>query len=192
MRIALDCDETLLFAGQSLSDYYRSVTDKDVNMPADIWSSQWSVWNGDKIRWKEWFNTWINSEWYSELPTFPGALAAVAQLKADGHQLFVVSAGLSTATARRRANLEKVFGPVFDDVIVVNSSDEKKAVLADLDIDVFIDDDIKNLISAAPIPGIAIRQSANMHQIGTINPLPDNVQVADNWQDIIRILHNIK
>lgn len=191
MRIALDCDETLVFTGQVLSDYYRDTVDKNANMPADIWSSQWPVWNGDKVRWKEWFNGWINSDWYTKMPPFPGALEAVAKLKSQGHQLFVVSAGLSSATPRRRAYLEKIFGPVFDEVIVVDSSDEKKQVLERLNVDAFVDDDIKNLASAVPIPGIAIKQSANLHQIDTMNPLPENVCLANGWEDVVKILGNL-
>lgn len=190
MRIALDCDETLLFTGQVLSDYYRVSVDANADMPAHIWSSKWTVWNGNKTRWKEWFNTWINSDWYTKMDAFPGALDAVARLKSAGHKLFVVSAGLHSATDRRRKHLERIFGPVFDDVIVVDNSEEKKQVLRDLKIDVFVDDDIKNLASAAPIPGIAILQPANKHQIDEIKPFPTNVKLANNWDEVIKILED--
>ena len=104
MRIALDCDETLLETIPTLGDYYRASVDANANIPPHIWSSRWLVWGDDRNRWKEWFNTWINSEWYTKMPPFPGALAAVAKLKSDEHRLFVVSAGLRQPAAAKAQN----------------------------------------------------------------------------------------
>ncbi len=186
MRIALDCDETLLYTGKVLSDYYRATVDAHSNMPEEIWSSRWDIWGGDKVKWKKWFNGWIKSDWYTKMPAFDGAINAVKKLKEMGHELFVVSAGLSSETERRRKHLESIFGKIFNQVIVVNNSSEKNDVLKNFNIELFVDDDINNLANAAPIRGIAIKMPANEHQH---DPIPQNVELADNWDNVLQLIN---
>ncbi len=137
--IIFDCDDVLL---NWIGGFRESLPIK----PATPFPLDWDMdlWVGVPARpLVERFNA---SPAFGELEPCPGAVEAVAALKAAGHKLIVLTSCSRAVEVigRRRVNLERVFGPVFSKVICLELGASKKWHLGRLDLGVWVEDNVNH------------------------------------------------
>jgi FMN phosphatase YigB (HAD superfamily) len=204
MIIAIDCDDTLVDSGVALYEFYRTTINSNADVNPHSWSSKWPVWGNDEnkmVRWKEFFNAWIDSEYFIKSKPINGVQETLLKLKKDGHKLFVVSAARKDpiVQARRKEFLESLYGKdIFEDVFTVASGSEKLDKIIEFGGTVLIDDDPKNLIGPidSGMVGISIKFPSNLEPLTEFaaesKDYYNKIIIADNWSQIPEIIKSSK
>lgn len=187
MIIALDCDEVLLNTGLSLYDFYVTEFDGEGISPHS-YSSTWPAFENDIEKWRQWFSRWGDSRFYTTIPPLPGAQEAITKLKEMGHTLYVVSKSPAHLLNTRRDHLNQLFSNAFADVKLVGFDLSKATVLEEIQADIFVDDDKKNIIECHDIVQcIAFKNETNRDKYDATT-FPKNVKVADGWNEVLEII----
>lgn len=147
--IYLDCDEVLLQTAVAHARFLKQNYKIDVDI--NKYPSQWDFSKLNGLDFKKSTLLFTQSSYFSNIPAVAGAVEAVNMLKQHGYNLSVISS-ISDATEARQtriANLENVFGLVFDDISLLplgwaNKADYYKSVPTGI----AVDDSIFNLQDA--------------------------------------------
>ena len=189
--IFFDCDHVLLDTQKSFAKYMR----RTYKLPISAYEEKhtfidnWENFKDQTIKWKlGTLESWQKTKSFENIPALHGARTAIQKFKKAGYNLIIVTAAghLPIAKQRREKNIEKIFGPVFDDIIMTSWNSNKNMALKKFTPSFFIEDNIKNAVNALEInfKPILIKNSQNKNLIEARKNELKEVKIASSWKEI--------
>lgn len=165
LHILLDCDDVLLDWIGGFRAYVHAAEGVIPTAPAP---SSWdmSEWLGlTSERTVELIQEFNSHHWFGHLEARADALRCVAALKNMGHRLTVLTSCSDdpAIVGRRRRNLERAFGNVFEAIICLPLGQSKAPWLGILEKGIWVEDNYKNGLAgnAAGHKTFMLRRSHN-------------------------------
>jgi hypothetical protein len=188
MHIIIDCDDVLLDWQRG----FRSWLFAHHNIrPDEGGPSSWSLagWLGvPEARCIELIAGFNESTRFGELYAFPDAIEAVARLKANNHEMTVLTSCSNdpAVTARRKENLRREFDGAFDRIVCLGLGESKADWLKVLRSGIWIEDNYKNAMMGydAGNKTFVMRRRHNRSDEKTSNP---NLVWVDDWRPIVTL-----
>lgn len=124
----------------------------------------------------------------AELINVPGCVEALTALRQAGHKLILVSfCGAKRASATKEYLADK---NLFDRLVFVKDRKYKATICTKYGIDVLIDDRQDILTTVAPTQSILFTYENTL--AGKNTKAPKYMNIAPSWEEVLRILPNIK
>lgn len=90
---------------------------------------------------KEMWNKSLDAIYYTDCPTYPGAVEVLRQLEAEGHEIYYITARSAHHGENTKNWLKKQGFPVRDDRFYCGMKDEEKVkIIEELELDYYFDD----------------------------------------------------
>lgn len=188
-----DVDDTMLCYVGGLRDYTNRYYGFSIEGEPEHYSLDGWIPGNEILRRKilEQFN--ISWE-FGCLAHLPGAVSGIEKIveynktaKSPIGIIALTKCGRDPITvALRKANLMHVFGPVFDDIIIIDGDESKKHYIRDIkryrDIVLSVDDYVANVIDMdhCNVPTVIFRSSSNI-DVALRHP---HLPVAEDWDDL--------
>lgn len=148
LHIILDCDDVLLDWLDGFKNFVSAVECRRIEGLPSSWDM--STWLGlTPAASREMIAQFNHSSRFAALKACPNAVENVAALKEMGHRLTVLTSCSDHAVvvARRKINLEQIFGDVFEQVICLPLGESKKKWLGILERGLWIEDNYGHAVS---------------------------------------------
>ena len=129
------------------------------------------------------------SQDFEHLPAFPCAQEVLPRIANSGRNIFVITSCSKDKIThkRRRNNLERVFGPIFQDIVCLDVGESKEPHLKSFaermgTTGIWVEDNIKNAQQGAAVghDTFIIRRPHNRHAEQDVK----NIRWVDTWHDI--------
>ncbi|QNP78397.1 hypothetical protein [Agrobacterium tumefaciens] len=188
LHIILDCDDVLLDWLGAFRRFVSAIENRPIEGLPDSWDM--SGWLGlTPAASREMVVGFNHSSQFEYLEACPLAVENVSALKEMGHRLTVLTSCSDNPliVARRKINLERVFGDVFEQVICLPLGESKKKWLGILERGIWIEDNYDHAIAGHDNghKSFMVRRSHNRSRETPGDPL---VTWVDDLRPIISLL----
>lgn len=188
-HLLVDCDDVLLDWIGGFADWVRlnHGLNPDEDGPGD-WDM--STWLGiPQARSLELVHQFNASEAFGELQPRLDAGILVPSLARQGFKLTVITS-CSAAMAvveRRKMNLYRAFGPIFDRIICLPLMESKAATLGMFERCIWVEDNYRNALMGAAM-GHRTIVMRRPHNLSHEDEGRDDIEWMNNWSDIVSLL----
>lgn len=144
MKFGFDVDDTLINLREYAFHYYKEQLGQEV--PVDVFHALDRVeiheaFGMNDEEGKEMWNKSLDYIYYTDCPAYPGAVEALQQLAAGGHEIYYITARSANHGEDTKTWLKKQGFPVVDDHFYCGMKDEKKVeIIEELELDYYFDD----------------------------------------------------
>jgi hypothetical protein len=124
---------------------------------SEKYCSRWGLLE-TKQQWFDFVKDFVNSEYFLNIKPINGVVKALRTLKADGHNISVLSSVGTYATARRIENFRRICPvPVLDNLVCIDPAQSKKEQLEQMKADVFVDDGLTYIADSLEVDSVKLR-----------------------------------
>lgn len=188
LHIILDCDDVLLDWLGAFRRFVSAVENRPIEGLPDSWDM--SGWLGlTPAASREMVVGFNHSSQFQYLEACPHAVENVTALKEMGHRLTVLTSCSDNPliVARRKINLDLIFGDIFEQVICLPLGESKKKWLGILERGVWIEDNYNHAVSGHDCghKSFMVRRSHNRSHETPGDPL---VTWIDDLRPIVSLL----
>lgn len=144
MKFGFDIDDTLINLREYAFHHYNEQLGR--NVPVDSFHALnrveiHEVFGMTDEEGKAMWNSSLDAIYYTDCPTYPGAVEVLQQLDADGHEIYYITARSAAHGEGTKNWLKKQGFPVRDNHFYCGMKDEEKVkIIEDLDLDYYFDD----------------------------------------------------
>jgi len=191
MRIGLDFDDVVADSGIAIIEMHNKKHGthfKKEDFENFFFEDTWGVPREERNREIDEF---FATDQLSKIDPMAGSLAAIRELKAAGHEIYIITGRANKDIEQTEIWIENHFPDVFAGVHFASPSRteeiprKKSETCRELKIDVFIDDDPKNIIDVA---GAGVRTFIFDHPWNRQGEFPPSVERVTSWAEIIKKL----
>ncbi len=191
MKIGVDLDDTLSETRQLILKFHNDTYGTSLEMK-DIKSYNfWEVWGGTRAEAIQKIEDFFKTSYFSDIEPKEGAKDVLKKLKKN-NELYVITARGDNMKKETEEWVEKYFPRIFSGIYLTNKfSDDgkgttKEKVCDKLGIDIFIEDDIENVLECA-------RQNSRKIYLfdypwNQDDKLPKNVIRIHSWKEIEKLV----
>ena len=190
MTIGIDLDDVLASLMVSLVDFhnqrYKTTLTRNDFRHFDLWRT----WGGNREEAIRKVYEFYEAKEFENVGTVPGAIDALASLKAMEHRLYVITARPNHIIKKTEVWLERHFPKTFDGVhftnafIVSGPSRKKVDVCKELGVELLIDDNLVYVNECATEGTPALLFDAPWNQ----GVLPAGVTRISSWDEVVRYI----
>ena len=154
MKIGIDLDDTLSQTMEVLMKFHNDTYGTNLEMKDVTTSDLWKVWNGTLAEAVKKIHDFHISSYGSNLLPLNGAKEILERLKKN-NELYIITARNDDIRKDTEEWVEKNFPGIFTKVYFTNhflqnsTSTTKKKICDDLGIDIFIDDNLPNILDCS-------------------------------------------
>ncbi len=193
MRIGIDLDEVLCELLRGLVDYYNKINNSSLVFDDFFSYNFWEVWGGDVEGAKDIMFNFYKTDLFEKLKPISGAVSHVKKLSKT-HDLFIITARQEIVTVETKAWLDKHFGDLFKDIIIVNHlarsgmSRSKGDVCDELGVDVMIEDSFPYAVDCARNNRwvVLFNKPWNVKE-----DVPESVVRVDSWDECVKFIDSL-
>lgn len=193
MRIGVDLDDTLSNTRQEILNFYNNKYGANLKLE-DIKSyNLWETWGGTRDEAIQKIEDFHKTPYFENIKPIDGAKEVLEKLKKN-NELYIITARRNNIEKESKEWIKKYFPNIFSKIYFTNqfSSDEmtesKKQICDNLDIDIFIEDDINNALECAEPDRKVFLFDYPWNQS---DKLPKGITRVHSWEEIGKILKNI-
>ena len=188
--ILTDVDGVLLNWRDAMNAHIRTCYDYHVQeVPDDLWSEPF-IWNDDiyaaGLGDNATLDAFNSGPMFSAMHPHADAIEVLPRLHRNGWRIVgITSAGGDAMTAyRRRANLDAVFGPIFESVICLPPHTDKTPYLRTFPRGVWVEDTPKNALAGLECGHVPFLMTGR-----EVPEVPDpRIRRVDTWREIASVL----
>lgn len=144
MKFGFDVDDTLINLREYAFHYYQEKLGQKVAIDVFHELDRVEIHEAFGLTDEEGRNMWNKSVdyiYYTDCPTYPGAVEVLQQLKAEGHEIYYITARSAKHGEDTKAWLKKQGFPVEDDRFYCGMKDDEKVrIIEELQLDYYFDD----------------------------------------------------
>ena len=186
MKFGFDIDDTLINLREHAFQIYKKRLKQDLSLDAFHALDRVEIHEPFGLTDEQGKEMWVRSLeeiYYTDCPTFPGALEVLMELDKNGHEIYYITARPKEHGRRTREWMKENGFPVRDDRFYYGMEDnEKTHIIKDLQLDYYVDDKpaVLNTLKEIPVKLIVKDQSYNQDI---------EVERLLNWEDFNAIIN---
>ena len=188
MKIAVDLDDVLTDTMAGVIAHHNELYHTNLTKD-DFYSQNFSeIWGGTKQAAVDEILAFHSSLYGIDTPPIPEAVAAVATLKAAGHELYLVTGRYDEVMDQTRDWIEKYFPQTFSGIFNTNhfslktTPTTKAEVCKKIGATLLIDDNLDHALGTARA-GISVFLID--HQWNKLDTEPENITRVFSWPEIV-------
>jgi uncharacterized HAD superfamily protein len=193
MRIGLDLDEVVADGMATVVALHNKRHGTSFKVEQfNTWNLH-EVWGGTEEEAIKEMNDFFLSGAMRDIDPIAGSLEAIAELKAKGHELYIITGRADSYIPATEAWLEKHFPDIFLGVhyanlfSLENQPRKKSEICKEFGIELFVDDNTSNAIDVASVcPRVFLFDQPWNRNVESPKVLPVNIERIYSWEEILR------